>query len=139
MTLLLKHDSLKLERAPLMPSDAKKIAKILLVHELPRELKEPELRILQTVRVISPPILTPEEIVRIQEARRKIEEVLNTLDPREAQIVRRVIMNGEKPKEVGEDLNITGSWVGQIKVRALRKLRCPRRARILRDCLAEIS
>jgi RNA polymerase sigma factor (sigma-70 family) len=82
---------------------------------------------------------TPEEVFCREEVRKRINEVLLTLSPREEQVVRRHAINGENFGEIGNGLCLSTARVQQICVRAMLKLRHPRRARILRDCLFEIS
>jgi RNA polymerase primary sigma factor len=71
--------------------------------------------------------------------RDKIEEVLSTLTPREARILRLRfgLQNGRcyTLEEVGQKFGLTRERIRQIEGRALRRLRHPRRARQLRDYL----
>ncbi|MFQ3534980.1 MAG: sigma-70 family RNA polymerase sigma factor [Aggregatilineales bacterium] len=71
--------------------------------------------------------------------REKLEEVLNTLTPREARILRLRfgLHNGEQYtlEEVGQKFGLTRERIRQIEGRALRRLRHPRRSRHLRDFL----
>ena len=70
----------------------------------------------------------------------KVEEVLSTLSPREARVLRlRFGLSGERAytlEEVGEKFGLTRERIRQIEGRALRRLRHPRRARQLRDYAA---
>jgi RNA polymerase primary sigma factor len=70
----------------------------------------------------------------------KVEEVLATLSPREARVLRlRFGLSGERAytlEEVGQKFGLTRERIRQIEGRALRRLRHPRRARQLRDYLA---
>ncbi|HET7009659.1 MAG TPA: RNA polymerase sigma factor RpoD [Anaerolineales bacterium] len=72
--------------------------------------------------------------------REKIEEVLSTLSPREARILRLRfgLHNGRSYtlEEVGQKFGLTRERIRQIEGKALRRLRHPRRARQLRDYLA---
>jgi RNA polymerase primary sigma factor len=72
--------------------------------------------------------------------RDKIEEVLSTLSPREARILRLRfgLHNGRSYtlEEVGQKFGLTRERIRQIEGKALRRLRHPRRARQLRDYLA---
>ena len=81
----------------------------------------------------------PEEAFCKQDVERVINEVLQTLSPREEQIIRRHIMEDETFDKIGEEMGCTGANVHAITQRVLQKLREPRRARVLRGCLAEIS
>lgn len=69
----------------------------------------------------------------------KIEELLGTLTPREARILRLRfgLANGRSYtlEEVGEKFGLTRERIRQIEGRALRRLRHPRRSRQLRDYL----
>ncbi|TET84287.1 MAG: sigma-70 family RNA polymerase sigma factor [Anaerolineales bacterium] len=72
--------------------------------------------------------------------RDKIEEVLSTLNPREARILRlRFGLHNGRPytlEEVGQKFGLTRERIRQIEGKALRRLRHPRRARQLRDYLS---
>ena len=69
----------------------------------------------------------------------KVEEVLSTLTPREARILRLRygLHNGHSHtlEEVGRKFGLTRERIRQIEVEALRRLRHPRRSRQLRDYL----
>jgi RNA polymerase primary sigma factor len=69
----------------------------------------------------------------------KLEEVLATLSPREARILRlRFGLDDGTPytlEEVGQKFGLTRERIRQIEGRALRRLRHPRRARQLKDYL----
>jgi RNA polymerase primary sigma factor len=71
--------------------------------------------------------------------REKVEEVLSTLSPREARILRLRfgIDNGHTYtlEEVGQKFGLTRERIRQIEGKALRRLRHPRRARQLKDYL----
>jgi len=72
--------------------------------------------------------------------RDKVEEVLSTLSPREANILRLRfgLVNGRAYtlKEVGQKFGLTRERIRQIESQALRRLRHPCRSRQLRDYLA---
>lgn len=72
--------------------------------------------------------------------RDKVEEVLSTLNPREARILRlRFGLHNGRPytlEEVGRKFGLTRERIRQIEGKALRRLRHPRRARQLRDYLS---
>jgi RNA polymerase primary sigma factor len=72
--------------------------------------------------------------------RDKIEEVLSTLSPREARILRLRfgLHNGRSYtlEEVGQKFGLTRERIRQIEGKALRRLRHPRRSRQLRDYLS---
>jgi RNA polymerase primary sigma factor len=67
----------------------------------------------------------------------KVEQVLDTLPPREARILRLRfgLENGHMYtlEEVGQKFGLTRERIRQIETRALHRLRHPRRARQLRD------
>ena len=71
--------------------------------------------------------------------RGKIEEVVDSLPPREARILRLRfgLENGRTYtlEEVGQKFGLTRERIRQIESKALRRLRHPRRARQLRDYL----
>ncbi len=71
--------------------------------------------------------------------RDKIEDVLATLSPREARILRlRFGLDNVRPytlEEVGQKFGLTRERIRQIEGKALRRLRHPRRARQLKDYL----
>lgn len=71
--------------------------------------------------------------------REKVEEVLSTLTPREARILRLRfgLHNGKQYtlEEVGQKFGLTRERIRQIEGKALRRLRHPRRSRHLRDFL----
>ncbi len=72
----------------------------------------------------------------------RLEQVLDTLTPREARILRLRfgLQDGHSYtlKEVGEKFGLTRERIRQIQNEALRRLRHPRRARLLRDYLGEL-
>jgi RNA polymerase primary sigma factor len=69
----------------------------------------------------------------------KVEEVLGTLTPREARVLRmRFGLDSGVPytlEEVGEKFGLTRERIRQIEGKALRRLRHPRRARQLKEYL----
>lgn len=85
-------------------------------------------------------IPTPSQSAEENLIRAKIEEVLSTLTPREARILRLRfgLQNGRSYtlEEVGQKFGLTRERIRQIEGRALRRLRHPRRSRHLRDYLS---
>ena len=83
---------------------------------------------------------TPTESAYQNLLRDKIEEVLTTLSPREARILRLRfgLQNGRSYtlEEVGQKFGLTRERIRQIEGKALRRLRHPRRSRQLRDYLS---
>jgi RNA polymerase primary sigma factor len=82
---------------------------------------------------------TPTQSVYENLLREKVEEVLSTLSPREARILRLRfgLQNGRAYtlEEVGQKFGLTRERIRQIEGKALRRLRHPRRSRQLRDYL----
>jgi RNA polymerase primary sigma factor len=83
--------------------------------------------------------LTPMQSAYQSLLKEKIEEILGTLSPREARVLRlRFGLNSDKAytlEEVGEKFGLTRERIRQIEGKALRRLRHPRRARQLKDYL----
>jgi len=82
---------------------------------------------------------TPTQSVYQDLLREKLEQVLSTLPPREARILRLRfgLINGQSYtlEEVGQKFGLTRERIRQIEGKALRRLRHPRRSRQLRDYL----
>ncbi len=83
---------------------------------------------------------TPPQTAYQNILREKVEEVLSTLSPREARILRLRfgLLNGRSYtlEEVGQKFGLTRERIRQIEGKALRRLRHPRRSRLLRDYLS---
>jgi len=83
---------------------------------------------------------TPSEATTTSLLKDKIEQLLSTLTPREARILRLRfgLHNGRSYtlEEVGQKFGLTRERIRQIEGRALRRLRHPRRSRQLRDYLS---
>jgi RNA polymerase primary sigma factor len=82
---------------------------------------------------------SPTEVTYQSMLRDKINEVLNTLSPREARIIRLRfgLENGRvyTLEEVGKKFGLTRERIRQIEGKALRQLRHPHKARQLKDYL----
>ena len=79
----------------------------------------------------------PAEAVAVTLLREQLMEVLSTLTPREAKVLRlRYGLDDGKARtleEVGREFNVTRERIRQIEAKALRKLRHPSRSRKIRD------
>jgi RNA polymerase primary sigma factor len=83
--------------------------------------------------------LTPNQSAYQSLLAERVEEMLSTLSPREARILRLRfgLLNGRSYtlEEVGQKFGLTRERIRQIEGKALRRLRHPRRSRQLRDYL----
>ena len=81
----------------------------------------------------------PLEKIINEENSQVIEKIFDTLTPREAEILRlRFGINTKKPmtlEEVGQHFNLTKERIRQLENKAIRKLRNPMRAKMLRECI----
>ncbi|MFZ6026684.1 MAG: sigma-70 family RNA polymerase sigma factor [Chloroflexota bacterium] len=81
----------------------------------------------------------PSQVAYDNLLKEKIEEVLSSLSPREARVLRlRFGLDNDRPytlEEVGQKFGLTRERIRQIEGRALRRLRHPCRARQLREYL----
>src|SRR5690606_37309907 len=86
-------------------------------------------------------LLRPYEAAQKERLREMIQEVLNTLTPREAKVLRMrfgIDMNTDHTlEEVGKQFDVTRERIRQIEAKELRKLRHPNRAQQLRGFLEE--
>ena len=82
----------------------------------------------------------PSESASYALLREQITNILNTLTPREAEVIRlRFGLEDGRPRtleEVGKQFKITRERIRQIEAKALRKLRHPSRSKPLRDYLS---
>ena len=81
----------------------------------------------------------PAEAVSQAMLRQQLMDILGTLSPREAKVLRlRYGLDDGRPRtleEVGKEFNVTRERVRQIEAKALRKIRNPNRSSKLRDFL----
>ena len=81
----------------------------------------------------------PIEALFKEEVTKKVQDVLATLDTREADVlVRRYGLNNQKAQtleEIGREYKLSKERIRQIEEKALKKLRNPMRAGLLRECL----
>ena len=81
---------------------------------------------------------SPAQVTYENMLRERVEEVLSTLAPREARVLRLRFGLGQDRsytlEEVGQKFGLTRERIRQIEGKALRQLRQPGRARRLRDC-----
>jgi RNA polymerase sigma factor (sigma-70 family) len=83
---------------------------------------------------------SPEEAVSQAELKKNVDRALRSLTPREAQVLRRHFgLNADETEEtmgeIGESLDVQRSRISQIEHVALRKLRHPSRAKLLKSFL----
>lgn len=84
--------------------------------------------------------VSPAERVITSNVRDVADDVLQTLSPREEKVIRLrfgLAADGREHtlEEVGEDFKVTRERIRQIEVKALRKLRHPSRARVLKNLI----
>ena len=86
-------------------------------------------------------ILSPIEAATGEALRESTREILSTLTPREAKVLRMrfgIDMNTDHTlEEVGKQFDVTRERIRQIEAKALRKLRHPSRAENLRSFIGE--
>jgi len=86
-------------------------------------------------------ILSPIESATGESLRESTREILSTLTPREAKVLRMrfgIDMNTDHTlEEVGKQFDVTRERIRQIEAKALRKLRHPTRAENLRSFIGE--
>jgi RNA polymerase primary sigma factor len=85
---------------------------------------------------------SPETAVLNDSLRREISRLLDTLDEREAETIRLYFgLGGEEPltlDQIGMRFGLTRERVRQIKEKALRRLRHPKRSRVLRPYIEDM-
>lgn len=75
---------------------------------------------------------SPEDVSSAHELEVAITNALESLSPKEREVIERTVMGDETQEEVGQSMNLTGGRIQQIKERALRKLRHPNYSRPIR-------
>ena len=130
--------------------------------EIGREVGIPEDRIAEVIKISQDPVsletpvgeeddshlgdFIPDQIVKepaesasFNMLREQLNEVMQTLSPRECKVLRlRFGLEDGRPhtlEEVGKEFDVTRERVRQIEAKALRKLRHPSRSRMLKDFL----
>ncbi|HSQ20297.1 MAG TPA: RNA polymerase sigma factor RpoD, partial [Blastocatellia bacterium] len=129
------------EIAKRMKSTAEKVSKAINLIQQPISLEAPigetgESQVGDFIEDTS--TVSPAERVITSNVRDVADDVLQTLSPREEKVIRlRFGLDAEGREhtleEVGEDFNVTRERIRQIEVKALRKLRHPSRARVLKS------
>ena len=76
-----------------------------------------------------------DEVLYNDELKKTLTLVLATLTAREELVIRERFFNGKTLEEVGQTFSVTRDRIRQIQNKALRKLRAPKRAEMLRDFL----
>lgn len=77
--------------------------------------------------------LPPYEAIDKQEIRRMIDEALSTLSESEQEVLRLSFIDGETDIQIAKLKKVGCKRIGQIKAKALRKLRHPTRMRMLNE------
>jgi RNA polymerase primary sigma factor len=82
-------------------------------------------------------VLTPQDSAIYDDLVRNLNSILSTLSPREERVVRMRFGLGERQdhtlEEVGQVFEVTRERIRQIEAKALKKLRHPMRAKLLRS------
>src|SRR5437763_11348737 len=131
------------EIAKRMNSTAEKVSKAMKLVQQPISLEAPigesgESQVGDFIEDQS--TVSPAELVITSNVRDVAGDVLQTLSPREEKVIRlRFGMDADGRErtleEVGEDFHVTRERIRQIEVKALRKLRHPSRARVLKNLI----
>ena len=143
LVIELGREPTKEEIAQRMNSTADKVSKALSLIQQPISLEAPigetgESQVGDFIEDQS--TVSPAERVITSNVRDVAGDVLQTLSPREEKVIRlRFGMDADGRErtleEVGEDFNVTRERIRQIEVKALRKLRHPSRARVLKNLI----
>lgn len=81
--------------------------------------------------------VAPDKLFEKEELKQLLEQALNTLPPRTAEVLRRRFYDDETLDEVAKVLHVSRERVSQIEASGLRKLRHPTRSRELRPFLSD--
>ncbi len=127
------------ELAASLNFDHSKLRWLLQVSQTPLSLETPlsdeDTELGAYIEDVSAP--SPAQITYENMLRERVEEALATLTPREARVLRlRFGLGQDRPytlEEVGQKFGLTRERIRQIEGKALRRLRQPSRARMLRD------
>lgn len=127
------------ELAAYLNFDYSKLRWLLQVSQTPLSLETPlsddDTELGAYIEDVSAP--SPAQITYENMLRERVEEALATLTPREARVLRlRFGLGQDRPytlEEVGQKFGLTRERIRQIEGKALRRLRQPSRARMLRD------
>ena len=109
--------------------------------EIAAEIDMPVDKVREIMRVAQEPVSleTPADAASHTMLREQLSDVLSTLTPREAKVLklRFGLEDGRSRtlEEVGKEFNVTRERIRQIEAKALRKLRHPSRSRKLKDYL----
>ncbi len=82
-----------------------------------------------------PDLANVELAIEEREMQEIIDEVLETLSPRQEKVLKKCFWLDATLDEIGEELGVTGERVRQIRDKALKRLRHPSRSRRLKDLL----
>jgi len=142
LTLELNREPSDEEIAKVMGTSAEKVREIIKISQDPVSLETPigeedDSHLGDFLKDESS--LSPEEFTENQILKEEIKEVLETLQPREQEVLelRFGLLDGtcHTLEDVGKRFNVTRERIRQIEAKALRKLRHPSRAKKLRDFL----
>ena len=120
--------------ADLSPNRARKM---LAVPEDPLPMDDPGI-VEEVCAIADEGTPSPEEMAMVAEMQMLLREQVGSLDPRQADVLRRrfgIDFDEHTLEEVGKEFGVTRERIRQIEAKALRKLRHPARTERLRDLL----
>lgn len=104
--------------------------------EVVKDVDAPKLiEAMRTLRQL--PAGEPDKLFEQKELAEKIDELLGTLRPREALVIRSNFFEGRTDDETGKMLNVSATRVRHLEYKALRKLRHPSNSGQLRPYLKD--